>query len=172
MSGPPVDGVVIREATASDALAIGDFLRSAWQEAGPNAPGFAGATDDLIAEMAAADAVRARIGGPERRTYLAWHDAEIVGFAATREVDRAVVELAGIVVRRPFTGRGIGSLLMEVVVARAADTGYKTLVVRTEVTTSLARAFSEGMGFGDPAADVERVGDRAVGVWELTRRLA
>ena len=98
----------VREAEPADARAIGAFLHAIWDEAGPDAPGFAGATTELIDELAAPAAVRARLGGPMRRMVIAVRPADVVGFAATRRLTADEVELAGIVVRRAFAGRGIG----------------------------------------------------------------
>ncbi len=64
--------VLVTEATQDDVAAFAAFFWEAWREAGPDAPGFAGATDDVITELTTPEAIRQRIGGPERRMFLAW----------------------------------------------------------------------------------------------------
>ena len=61
---PTGPGIVTREAGARDADAISDFLWVLWNEAGTDAPGLAGATEQVIAEIAEPEAIRNRLGGP------------------------------------------------------------------------------------------------------------
>lgn len=168
--------VTVREATEADAARIGSFLRAAWAESGPDAPGFAGATDEVIDEIARPDAVRARLGGPTRRMVIAVGgdvdaevDGEVVGFAALRTIDDDATELAGIVVRRTWAGHGVGSELTRRALDLARADGAASLVVRTEVDNTAAIAFYESLGFVRHRRDVERVGDTDVAVVELVR---
>ncbi len=165
---------VVREAGAGDIDAVAGFFRSAWREAGPDAPGFAGATDEIIDELVSDDVLTERILGDGHHMYVAVVDGargpEVVGFAATREVDTATVELAGIVVLRSHAGRGLGSALVDMAIARSAGS-YGRMLVRTETTNDGARAFYERCGFRVTATAVEQVDDVAVEVWELERDL-
>lgn len=129
-----------------------------WDEAGPNAPGFSGATEDVIAEIARPDAIRARIGGPERRMFVAYRGETVVGFAATRARDDTEIELAGIVVLQSMVGTGIGTPLVEIAVRTSRDLGYSKMTVSTEVDNERALAFYEARGFhrtGESTAEVE-----------------
>jgi ribosomal protein S18 acetylase RimI-like enzyme len=156
----------VREATAADADRIGTFLHTIWGEAGPSAPGFSGATPELIDEIAAPDAVRARLGGPARRIMIAVSGDDVIGFAASRR--RADdVELAGIVVRRAWAGRGVGSELVRGVVEVCRRDGTGTITVRTETDNATAIAFYESLGFVRRGEDLERVGETDVAVVEL-----
>lgn len=47
--------VVAGQATDGDVDAFAEFFRAAWQHSGPDAPGFAGATDESIAELTTRD---------------------------------------------------------------------------------------------------------------------
>lgn len=176
--------VTVREATEADAARIGSFLRAAWAESGPDAPGFAGATDEVIDEIARPDAVRARLGGPTRRMVIAVGRGgdgdiddevddqvgdEVVGFAALRTIDDDATELAGIVVRRAWAGHGVGSELTRRALDLARADGAASLVVRTEVDNTAAIAFYESLDFVRHGRDVERVGDTDVAVVELVR---
>lgn len=159
----------VREAEDGDVAAFAQFFTTAWRQAGPDALGFTGATDEVIAELTTPDAVRERIGGPERRMFLAWHRERVVGFSATRRIDDATVELAGIIVLPSFAGMGIGTTLVEAALQRAREDRYRSMIVRTETSNHPARAFYERRGFAVTATDVEKVGDLVVEVWELSR---
>jgi ribosomal protein S18 acetylase RimI-like enzyme len=163
------DPVRVAEAGPADAGAFAEFLRAAWREAGPDAPGFAGATDDVIAELATPVAFRERIGGPDRRMFLAWRLREVVGFAATRRVSADTVELSGIVVRRSCAGRGIGTALLDSAMDAARRHGYRRMIVETETSNVPAKAFYEARGFAVGDVQTEQVGDIAVEVWRLSR---
>jgi ribosomal protein S18 acetylase RimI-like enzyme len=166
-----MDPVTVSEATDADVDAFARFFRRAWQEAGPDAPGFTGATDEVIDELTAPEAVRARIGGPERRMFLARAGGEVVGFAATRRIDERAVELAGIIVLDAAAGRGVGTGLVGGAVAATAAEGYEVMVVRTETTNDRARTFYEARGFVATGTTTESVEGSEVAVVELRRDL-
>jgi ribosomal protein S18 acetylase RimI-like enzyme len=161
----------IREAIPDDAEAIASFLAAAWLEAGPDGPGFTGPTPAVIAEIATPEAMRARIGKDGRRIFLASSGAGVVGFAATRLIDAATVELAGIIVRRAAAGRGTGTGLVELALDAARRDGLDLMVVRTERTNDRAIRFYRARGFEPAAQSVEAVGDVEVPVVELSVRL-
>ena len=71
---------------------------------------------------------------------------------------------------RSHAGRGLGSALVDMAIARSAGS-YGRMLVRTETTNDRARAFYEGCGFRVTATAVEQVDDVAVEVWELERDL-
>lgn len=164
-------GVVVEEATVGDVAAFASFFRRAWTEAEPGAPGFAGATDQIIAELVAPETVRERIGGPERRMFLAWHGEEVVGFGATKREDDDTVELAGVIVLQSYAGRGIGSRLIDEAIDRVRAEGCRRMVVRTELTNERARAVYEARGFAVTGTKSEAVEGEAVEVWELSREI-
>jgi ribosomal protein S18 acetylase RimI-like enzyme len=100
-----------------------------------------------MAEITEPEAIRARLGGPERRMFLAWQNNEVVGFAATRVIDEANCELAGIVVLQSAIGSGHGSPLLAAARASAAANGHHHMVVRTEADNHRALGFYESHGF-------------------------
>jgi hypothetical protein len=68
---------VVTEATTADVPAVSTFFWDAWRQAGPDSPGFAGATEDVIAEITTPELIRSRLGGrtgvcisPSRTTVL------------------------------------------------------------------------------------------------------
>jgi ribosomal protein S18 acetylase RimI-like enzyme len=170
--GREASPIRVSEATNADVEFFAAFFREAWRQAGPDAPGFAGATDDVIAELTTPAAVRARIGGPERRMYLAWEGGRVVGFAATKRVDAATAELAGIIVLEAVAGRGVGSQLVAAAVGSARSEGYRVMIVRTEVTNERAKGFYERRGFAVTDTATELVEGSAVEVWELSMHLS
>lgn len=165
------DRVVVKEADDADVAAFAAFFREAWLQSGPNAPGFAGTTDEVIGELTSPEAVRERIGGPDRRMFLAWEADQVVGFAANRRLDAGSVELAGIIVLPQVVGRGVGTALVDAAVASAQREGYGRMVVRTEITNHRAHRFYRDRGFtagGTAFAEVEGL---QVEVDELVREL-
>ncbi len=157
MAVTPEDIHVV-EAGETDIAAIGTLFWRMWEEAGPDAPGFSGATEEIVAEIAEPAAIRSRIGGPERRMFLAYRGEDAVGFAATRALTETEIELAGIVVLQTMLGRGIGTPLVAAAVTRAQELGFQTMTVNTEVDNERAIAFYQGRGFelvGESTTEVE-----------------
>ncbi len=171
MGQPERELVVAREASEADIDAFTEFFKAAWQQSGPDAPGFAGATDEVIAELTTRDAIRERIGGPDRRMFLAWEDERVVGFAATKRIDIDTVELAGIIVLPSYAGRGVGTELVHEALRATKDESYRSMIVRTETTNDSARAFYEARGFVLKRITIEHVDAISVEVWELSRDL-
>jgi len=168
MSAVPIE---VREATLADIDAFASFLRTAWDEAGPDAPGFAGATEEVIAELTRPELIRQRIEGIGRRMYVAVESDRVVGFAATRRITAQAVDLAGVVVLQSRTGSGIGTRLLDLVATEARDSGYKRIQVLTETSNDRARAFYEANGFTLAGATTEQAEGTTVEVWELWRVL-
>jgi len=147
-----------REANNRDADAISAFLWALWNEAGSEAPGLSGATEEIIAAVADPEAIRSRLGGPERRIYIATQEDRVVGFAAIRAINETEIELAGIMVLPSLTGRGIGTPLVAAAVEQARGQGFTTMSVSTEVDNEAALGFYEARGFtrkSDAVVDVE-----------------
>jgi ribosomal protein S18 acetylase RimI-like enzyme len=161
----------VREATDADVNAFAVFFREAWLQSGAGAPGFAGATDQVIAELTAPDAVLERLGGPDKRMFLAWEQGEVVGFAANRRVDTTTVELAGIIVLPEAAGRGVGAALVAAAFSSARSDDYRTMIVRTEVSNDRALGFYQAHGFVVGESTVEVVEGTPIVVEELTRKL-
>lgn len=163
---------VVSEATDADIDAIAAFFWEGWRQAGPDAPGWAGASESVMEELTDPELLLARIGGPDRRMWLAWEDDRVVGFAATRRLDEEVVELAGIVVLQDQLGQGIGSPLLVAAVSAAERAGFARMVVRTEASNARAAGFYRARGFEDSAVVDEVVEGEKVQVLELTRDLS
>jgi ribosomal protein S18 acetylase RimI-like enzyme len=161
----------IIEATESEIPAIGSFFLEMWKQSGPDAPGFTGATEEVIAEIARPDAILARIAGPERRMFLARSGGAVVGFAATRFIDDAQIELAGVIVLQTMIGRGVGTPLVEAAVESARSHGHKLMRVSTETGNTRALQFYQSRGFEICGESSENVEGTTVPVVELERPL-
>lgn len=164
-------GLQIREATIDDAVAVGAFIREVWEEAGADSPVFAGATPALIDQAADPGAIRARLTAPGRRIFIARDGERVVGFAETRAVDGATTELAGIVVSRSVSRRGVGTRLVEHAIVSACCDGYASMIVRTKRTNEAAIGFYRRCGFAVIGEELERVGSLDVRAVRLARPL-
>lgn len=154
------DDIRFSEAQDDDVQAISAFFMEAWRQAGPGAPGFSGANDEVIAEISAPEAVRARIGGPERRMFLARQQGSVVGFCASRRLTAETVELAGVVVLQSMVGRHIGTPLVEAAIASARDHEFQRMTVSTEIDNERAQGFYRALGFeatSESSSEVEGV---------------
>lgn len=160
-------GPLIREASDSDVAAIADFLHEAWRQAGPDAPGFAGATEEVIAEIAAPETVAARIGGPVRHMFIAWQDDRVVGFAATRRLTAELIELAGVVVLQALIGSGIGTALLDAAVKSARSRDFRRMTVSTETDNERAMRFYERCGFTIVGKSATDAAGAEIEVWNL-----
>jgi ribosomal protein S18 acetylase RimI-like enzyme len=148
----------LAEASSDDIEAVAGFFWSAWEMAGPDAPGWAGAAREVIEELTAPEVLAARIDGPQRRMFLAWDGDEVVGFAATRLTGADEAELAGIVVREDRTGEGIGGPLLKAACAAMEAGGIGRVTVETEADNERAIGFYRRYGFeieGETVRDVE-----------------
>ncbi|MCB2223421.1 MAG: GNAT family N-acetyltransferase [Actinobacteria bacterium] len=156
----------VTEAGEGDVEAIAAFFWAAWAMTGPEAPGWAGASEETMRAITDPDALRERVGGPSRRMFLAWDGQEVVGFSATR-ADGGEAELAGIVVREDRTGRGLGGPLLEAAVEAVAERGAAVVVVKTEAANDRALGFYEHHGFTRTRTFTEDVEGTQVEVCEL-----
>ncbi len=163
--------VAVEEATEDDIAAIAQFLWNAWAEAGPEAPGWVGADESVLAQIAAPDALRARLGGPRRRMFLARLGDRVVGFSATRMVDDLTIELAGIVVLQSMVGRGVGTPLLEAAAASGKAHSFGRMIARTEASNERALEFYEGRGFARARSFTQEVEGASVELVELERAL-
>jgi ribosomal protein S18 acetylase RimI-like enzyme len=168
MDGGPIS---VTEASAADAGAFAAFLWEAWHQVGPDAPGFVGTTDELIRELTTRAAIVDRLGGPDRRMFLAWSGNRVVGFSATTRIDAATVELAGIIVLQSLLGHGIGKALVTATVASCRNEGYRRMIVQTETDNQRAIDFYETQGFTRIEQRTEEVDGLTVPVWDLERWL-
>jgi len=137
----------IRKATASDIESFKRFMIQAWDEAGPGATGWTGASDERVEQLTSDDFLSSLFTRPNVTVFLAWDNGKVVGFASNRVVDGKTVELSGIVVLESMTGKGIGSRLLDAAVKEVADDGFSQIVVKTEKFNERAIGFYTNKGF-------------------------
>ena len=150
----------IREAAVSDIESFKRFMKQAWDEAGPGAPGWTGASDEQVDQLTSNEFLSSLFSRADVRIFLACDGGKVVGFASNRKVDEETVELSGIVVLESVTGRGIGSQLLDSAVKAAADDGFSQIVVKTESFNERAIGFYVKKGFevkGQIVSEVEGV---------------
>lgn len=163
--------IVVTEATEQDVAAIAVFFREAWAMTGSDAPGWAGASEEAIAELTRPEVLRDRVGGPQRRMFLARDRDRVVGFSATRIGAGGGAELVGIVVLQEMLGRGIGTPLLTTAVDRLRADGVEWVMVRTEADNERAIGFYRARGFEGDRRVVDDVEGTMVELVELTRSL-
>jgi ribosomal protein S18 acetylase RimI-like enzyme len=119
----------------------------AWKRAGPQALGWAGATEDTIHEISSEEHLKGLVSGSKLKFYVSEENGEITGFAVNRVQDASTMELAGIIVRGDLLGKGIGSLLISKCIDSARDAGFASMVVKTEASNERAISFYMKRGF-------------------------
>ncbi len=165
---PDVPELEVRAAHRADALSLGTFIATAWQEAGPGALGFAGATNESITELAEPETLRRLIAEEDTTILIAISDFVVVGFAAVRPADEGVMELSGIIVAAEQRGRGVGSSLVDEAFGVARRLGFDQMIVRTEPENHPAIRFYEEHGFTHLRHVEHLVDDRHLTVAQLT----
>jgi len=120
-----------------------------------NLMGWTGATDEIIDELSDINTLKDII--LKNKIFMAKIKDELVGFAALRQLDDEEGELAGIVIRESYTGRGIGSSLFNIILNEARKMGLRRLIVKTEKENLRALSFYSKMGFKPIKEDYEEV---------------
>lgn len=162
---------VVRPARANDVAGLGAFLVRAWKEAGPEALGFTGATEESIRVISSPEFLAKRLSSPKVRIFVAEVNPELVGFAVLRRQAGDFFELSGIAVLESVTGRGIGSRLATKACDAARKLGATKVVVKTEAFNARAVAFYKKLGFLEASRTTQKVGRRRVPLQILERRL-
>jgi ribosomal protein S18 acetylase RimI-like enzyme len=135
------------EPNPDEIRALGKFVLDAWKRAGPQALGWAGATEDTIHEISSGKYLMGLVSDSKLKFFVSEENSEITGFAVNRVQDGSTMELAGIIVRDDLLGKGIGSLLISKCIDSARDTGFASMVVKTEASNERAISFYTKRGF-------------------------
>jgi ribosomal protein S18 acetylase RimI-like enzyme len=150
------------ESSPDQIHALRRFILDAWSKAGPEALGWAGATEDTIHEISSEEYLTQLVSNPKLQLFVAEENGEITGFAINRVQDASTIELAGIIVRNDLLGKGIGSLLISRCIRSARDAGFASMVVKTETSNERAISFYMKQGFVPLRNIVETVNDSKV----------
>jgi ribosomal protein S18 acetylase RimI-like enzyme len=139
--------MLVRKAVTDDLPKLSGFIFEAWREAGPGAPGFSGATDEVIRELASEQTLKVMLANPALQIFVAEDAGEIVGFSSLKTIDPDAVELSGIVLLQKLVERGVGTELFKMAREFAAGKDRLRMVVKTEVINDRAAAFYKKLGF-------------------------
>ncbi len=146
----------IREAKPGDESKLSSFLKDAWREAGPGAPGFTGATQETIEELASLDFLKRLLANPRNKIFVAEDENKFIGFVSSRESGDEFIELSGIIVLNSRVGEGVGTQLLRMVKS-SIPLGYHKKIVKTEVSNDRAIKFYEKMGFSEAGRATEKI---------------
>jgi len=159
------------EATFADVQKLIVFFLKAWEEAGPGAFGFTGATQETINEIASEEFLKERLSKRDVKMYFVEDGGNILGLAVTRKIDENAIELSGIIVLEASTRKGIGTELFEKVISSAKHDGFGKIVVKTEVLNQRAIGFYKKKGLSEVGKTRENVEGRPVDLVVLERCL-
>jgi GNAT superfamily N-acetyltransferase len=161
----------VRLARSNDAVTLGNFFVQAWREAGTEALGFTGATEENIEEIASKEFLTRSLKNPRMRIVIAKRGRRILGFASLRLMRRGKAELSGVVVRESEVGKGLGTRLVTKASDVAIELGITRMIVKTEVFNRRAIRFYVKNGFVKTARATERVGKTTVPAQVLEKNL-
>ena len=131
----------VREAQREDIEGLRKFILKAWDEAGPEAFGWSGASEETISHITTFNFLKELIDNDGVRVFISLDGDEVIGFSTYRGIGDDLVELSGIVVLESRTGIGIGSSLLELTVSMAREDGFSSMVVKTESFNDRAIGF-------------------------------
>src|SRR5437899_12773611 len=99
--------------------------------------GYKASVHELVAEFAP----------PGGRLLLARFDGQVVGCAGLRRLSPEIGEIKRVYVRPAFRGKGLGTALIEAVIAAARLIGYRKLRLETAGFMEGAQALYRSLGF-------------------------
>ncbi|MBU2542414.1 GNAT family N-acetyltransferase [Patescibacteria group bacterium] len=79
--------------------------------------------------------------------FVAIIDDKVVGMGALRKVDDASAEIKRMRVKPDFQGKGIGALILDRLIEKAKELGYKKLLLDTSIKQIVAQRLYESRGF-------------------------
>lgn len=158
---------LVSELRVSDISQLKSFVLEAWRLAGPSALGWTGAIDENIEEIASESFLRGFIGNPNLKVFIGKTGENVVGFCAIRKIDDRSLELAGIIVRQDQFAKGVGNDLLERARKEAVESGFTTMIVKTESINERALSFYRSKGFVEQERVVEELNGAKVNLTVL-----
>lgn len=79
--------------------------------------------------------------------FVALIDDKIVGMGALRKVDDATAEIKRMRVEPSFQGKGYGGLMLDKLIEKAKEIGYKKLILDTSIKQTVAQQLYLSRGF-------------------------
>ncbi len=161
----------VPEFCENDISNLKSFILDAWRLAGPSGLGWTGATDENIGEIASDSFLKGLFEDPHVRLFICKKEQQMVGFCAIRRINAKSVELTGIIVRQNHLGKGIGSELFKFAKKVAVESGFATMLVKTESNNLKALHFYSQMGFVVKERVFEVMNDEKVSLTILRLKL-
>ena len=112
--------------------------------------GRAGLSADALLDFGYKESVQelvAEFAPPSGRLLLARFDGQVVGCAGLRRLSPEIGEIKRVYVRPAFRGKGLGTALIEAVIAAARLIGYRKLRLETAGFMEGAQALYRSLGF-------------------------
>jgi ribosomal protein S18 acetylase RimI-like enzyme len=172
--GPGIDDEVtleFRRVGKQDLAATSSFVKEAWRQAGPGAPGWSGTTQADIDEISSLPFLRELAKNPDEDFFIAKDGEKIVGMAVNKKVDESTLELTGIIVLRDHLGQGFGTGLAMMAEGAVVRRGAKRMIVMTEAKNLRALALYQSRGFVKVRTGSQMVGKVKVRLAWLTKEL-
>ncbi|KKQ27265.1 MAG: GCN5-related N-acetyltransferase [Candidatus Magasanikbacteria bacterium GW2011_GWC2_37_14] len=79
--------------------------------------------------------------------FVAIIDDKVVGMGALRKVDDITAEIKRMRVKPELQGKGIGALILDKLIEKAKELGYKKLLLDTSIKQIVAQRLYESRGF-------------------------
>jgi ribosomal protein S18 acetylase RimI-like enzyme len=160
-----------RKVGTQDLAATSSFIKEAWRQAGPGAPGWSGATQEDIAEISSLPFLSDLANNPDDDFLIAKDAENIVGMAVSKMMGEGTMELSGVIVLQSHTGQGFGSGLFMMAEGAAMRRGAVRITVKTEAVNTRALAFYRSRGFREVETAPEKVGKAEVRLTRLMKEL-
>lgn len=162
---PQAPALTIRPATSQDALLLTELGARTFYEAYTHSLP-AGQLAEFIPTIFSPELQAAELADPATSFFVAEIDGTAVGYVTLQDESVADanpgarnLKLARIYLSQDWTGRGIGSALMEASLAEAARLGFDTISLEVWERNERARAFYRKWGFVEAGSVTFRFGN-------------
>ena len=78
---------------------------------------------------------------------LALKDSTVIGMGGLRKIDDTAAEIKRMRVKPEFQGQGIGSMILDALLARAKQLGYQKFILDTAIKQTAAQHLYQSRGF-------------------------
>lgn len=162
----------VRPARPNDISKLSRFMVKAWQEAGPEALGFRGATSEAVLEITSERFLQRRLASPGTQLIVADDGSGFIGMASLRAVSPRETELTGMAVLKGFSDAGVETRLLNKATDAARRRGYRLLLAKTEMADERAVRFYVESGFTQSGKTTLKVGRTKLGFLLMEMKLS
>lgn len=89
-----------------------------------------------------------RLRQPEITFWTIWHEGQLAGCGALKQLSSDRGEIKSMRVATPFRGQGVGAAMLQHIIAQAQSRHYRTLLLETGTTPNFTPAHKLYAGFG------------------------